>query len=709
MTEKRTFCRQHELPTLPIPTLEDTCSRYLQSLVEIQDPANHAHTKKVVERFLQNEGPQMQEALLEYAKNRESYIEEFWDDSYLLNNESVVLNLNPFFILEDEADRERGSQLRRAATLTLASLSFVHDLRAETLTPDDFRGKPLDMYQYSRLFGMARIPTGMGCQLKQHPESRHMVVIRRSQLYWLEVLDKENRPLLTESALIATLRTIVRDADQIPRTHQARDAVGLLTTEKRRTWSKYREELMKDPENQQYLSIVDSALFILCLDDNAPEDTSVLTQNMLCGSYELDDHIQVGTCLNRWYDKLQIIVCANSTAGINFEHSSTDGHTVLRFVGDIYTESLLEFARTIHPSTPSLFKAEISPYALGRKRRADMGPPVAAMVDEVAMRTTPKKLEWNFTDTIRRGIQNAEMRVSDLICQNESQVLEFKKYGKQFITKHGFSPDAFVQMAFQATYYSLYGRLVPTYEPAMTKAFLRGRTETIRTAQPSTAKFVKTWSNSGSSAQAKLDALREACASHVRISKESAAGQGFDRHMYALKALYQRQHPDQPLPEIFLDSGYNLSNNVVLSTSNCGNPALRIFGFGPVIQDGFGLGYIIKDNKITICASSKHLQTKRFLYRLERYFEEAQRDIIDTYKAANLHVNRTYIDHSGKECDVRTGLPISSGHGILQSMAIPVGSTGYSFYGNAEEEVIENLGYDPRKTLGKMVFVNEYD
>jgi len=35
--------------------------------------------------------------------------------------------------------------------------------------------------------------------------------------------------------------------------------------------------------------------------------------------------------------------------------------------------------------------------------------------------------------------------------------LEFKGYGKNFITGHGFSPDAFVQMAFQAAYFGLYG------------------------------------------------------------------------------------------------------------------------------------------------------------------------------------------------------------------------------------------------------------
>ena len=128
-----------------------------------------------------------------------------------------------------------------------------------------------------------------------------------------------------------------------------------------------------------------------------------------------------------------------------------------------------------------------------------------------------------------RDSQHAEMRLSDLICQNECFVLEFKGYGKRFITNHGFSPDAFVQMAFQATYYTLYGRAAPTYEPAMTKAFLRGRTETIRTVQPHTMAFVEAWVNPEATLQDKLQALRDACAGHTRLSKEAAAGRGFDR------------------------------------------------------------------------------------------------------------------------------------------------------------------------------------
>ena len=44
------------------------------------------------------------------------------------------------------------------------------------------------------------------------------------------------------------------------------------------------------------------------------------------------------------------------------------------------------------------------------------------------------------------------------------------------------------------------------------------------------------------------------------------------------------------IPAIFTDPGYNLLGTSVLSTSNCGNPALRLFGFGPVTPEGYGLG-----------------------------------------------------------------------------------------------------------------------
>ena len=100
------------------------------------------------------------------------------------------------------------------------------------------------------------------------------------------------------------------------------------------------------------------------------------------------------------------------------------------------------------------------------------------------------------------------------------------------------------------------------------------------------------------------------------------------RHLYALYCLLQREREaavasevdedgrptsptsvtssmssgrdKPPLPAIFTDNGWHILNRSILSTSNCGNPALRLFGFGPVAADGYGIGYIIKDEGISV-------------------------------------------------------------------------------------------------------------
>jgi carnitine O-acetyltransferase len=150
---------------------------------------------------------------------------------------------------------------------------------------------------------------------------------------------------LTERALLGNLQAIVTDAEKLDPNLIAETAVGILSTEKRKTWSNCRKILKTNEYNAKCLEIIDSALFVVCMDDAEPEDAGQLSNNMLCGTYQLINGIQRGTCTNRWYDKLQIIVCKNGAAGINFEHTGVDGHTVLRYVADVYTELIMRFAK----------------------------------------------------------------------------------------------------------------------------------------------------------------------------------------------------------------------------------------------------------------------------------------------------------------------------------------------------------------------------
>lgn len=311
---------------------------------------------------METSGPYLQEELKRYASTRSSYIEQFWYDSYLNYDSPVVLNLNPFFLLEDDPTPFRTSQVQRAATLTTSSLRFIRALRREELPPDSIRGKNLCMFQYSRLFGSARIPTSSGCMMQSDTTSNHIVAVCRSQFYWFDVLDENNDLIMTENDMSLNFQTIVDDATQTPINEAAKGAFGVLTTENRRIWASIRENTHRDEDqtNSECLKLIDSALFIVCLDHESPESLSELSRNMLCGLSVVERGVQVGTCTNRWYDKLQIIVTKNAKAGINFEHTGVDGHTVLRYVSDIYTDTILRFAKSINGQSPSLW-ATISP------------------------------------------------------------------------------------------------------------------------------------------------------------------------------------------------------------------------------------------------------------------------------------------------------------------------------------------------------------
>ena len=72
-----TFANQDSLPKLPIPDLEVSCRRYLESLAPLQTPREHEDTKAAVQDFLKTDGPELQERLKTYASSKTSFIEQF--------------------------------------------------------------------------------------------------------------------------------------------------------------------------------------------------------------------------------------------------------------------------------------------------------------------------------------------------------------------------------------------------------------------------------------------------------------------------------------------------------------------------------------------------------------------------------------------------------------------------------------------------------
>ena len=637
-------------PRLPIPPLQDTLDRFLARVEPLQDVRQNKKTRRAVESPENKELlAALHEKLKEYdselAKEQpeSSYIEKFWYDSYLEYDASVVLNVNPYFQLEDDptiADTSATDsgpygfstvQVKRAAKLVSSTLKFIRELRHGTMRPDVIKGHHLSMDQYKKLFGSSRAPPGPGeqsCHLQTDTTSHHVIVMYKSQFYWFDVLDTDNNPVFsTPEDLEWNLYSIIQDGDATE--NPTATPFGVFTTESRRVWSNIRDYIYNSSDNSNWkiLRIIESALFVVCLDDvafgDSPREKRELAKSMLCGTsrIELDFkkataaataspeqlNVQHGTCLNRWFDKLQLIITRNGKAGINFEHTGFDGHTVLRLAMDIYTDSILSFARGVSNNVADIFNDR------------DAAEPHSANLI-----TIPRKLEWKADSFLLSSLHFAETRISDLISQYEFVTLDFDRYGADHIkAQFKCAPDAFTQQVFQVAYYALYGKFEMTYEPAMTKAFQNGRTEAIRTVTPECKRFVKSLFDRNATDDDRMTFVQQAAKKHSAITRECSMGLGQDRHLYALYCMWNLYYRDSmPLPPIFSDKAWTLLNTNTISTSNCGNPCLKNFGFGPVTANGFGIGYIIRDSSISIVVASRHRQTHRFVSLIERSFLE---------------------------------------------------------------------------------------
>ena len=650
-----TFSNQDELPRLPIPNLEETANKLLQFLEALQTPQQKLEAQHRVLEFIKGDGPTLQKLLRDYEQTGleegilGSYLEEFWnesnivptpaDDDTLRPSASSYLN-NPFFLLEDSPDPEFSRHpIRRAASLTVAAMKVASTIREESFLPDTFKEQPLCMDQYKAVFGAARVPQIRGGDdIDVYPNSSHVVVMCRNQMYYFQAMWPDTSVLaVDEEDMVDILTAVDRNSrEELDRTEAAKVCPGVLTTLPRREWARMRLKLSTmDERNAQYLTIIDSALFVLILDDDmVPSSVDEAAANILHGTSPVENERDTnkgrnetkkgpkkafGTVQNRWYDKLQIIVCGDGTAGVNFEHSAIDSHTALRIVSDIYAETVVQFLQSITKTLPS--KGKIPNVVDAPIERA--GDHVSGgQSDRPELDVLPKKITFEMPEEVQRKIFHAGTTLGDEILFSDTKVLVFRDFGKKFMVSNSMSPDSLVQMSLMLAYYRLYGRMVCVYEPVLTKAFFHGRTEAMRSATVPAKDLCEIFFDPSAQFLSKVAILKRALLVHKRLVKECATGRGVDRHLYALKCIAEQN--GLPLPAFFDSEPWHMLNHTVLFAANCGNPSLRLFGLSPVVPDGFGIGYIIKDYSIHFCLTSKRRQTDRFVTALSAVLKDLE-------------------------------------------------------------------------------------
>lgn len=487
------------------------------------------------------------------------------------------------------------------------------------------------MNQHWWMFGVARVPGDDGGRIRLDPVARHIIVLCRGQIYCLYVLEESSNHIIDEHDLSLSLQYIVNDANSIPIQESSRMAIGLLTTEDQKVWSRCRTVLVHEGlRNGENFGIIDSSLFALCLDDSSPTKMSEVCKNMLCGTDMVENGVQMGTCVNRWYNKLAFIVCRNGAAGVNFEHTCADGSVHMGLASDIYKGSLLESEHAVSSNSVLSSNPTVT-LPLG-------GPP-----SPDALTASLRKLEWDVPTEICTALHLAEKRLEDQIQRHQVETLDLRDYGRALIKSMGFSPDALVQMTLHAAYYGLYGRVENGFEPVQMRQYQHGRSDVIRTATPEAAAFAHIFGDVKASTAEKIESLHHAAGAHVAQAQECTKGLGHHRHLYVLHQMWKRRHAfleadaqelaevgghinsnqkQLPTATIFTDPGWARLDKNVLMTSNVENDHLEYVGYGPAADNGFSIFYFIRQDHTRMTVCSRNGQAKRMIDAINLTFQE---------------------------------------------------------------------------------------
>jgi len=481
---------QASLPRLPIPKLEKTCERYLQSLQPIIcNREQFANTSNIVKKFENGIGKHLHEKLVKKDKinKHTSYISHPWFEMYLKSRLPLVLNYTPFLGWKDDDLPEFNKRTIRVTNFIVSALRFRRSLSENVLEPEIFhlnpkksdtaayrkfmkympksiafypsaalyKAFPLDMSQYGNLFSSTRIPRPGMDELKRFNNSKHLVVMRKGELFSFDVLD-ENNDFKSPEYIYTCIKNICDRKIDSKGNH-----VAIFTTEDRDKWAHVRQRLIDlDAKNKTNIDRIDSALFVVCLDDcEFDQDLLGHAHNFLHGNPERD--LNKKTVLNRWFDKsFQMMFTKDGHAGINFEHSWGDGVAVLRLFNDVLDDSRKHF---ISPST----KEDTSCNAH----------------QEI------EHLDFVFDNEIKAAADEAHKQWNTMSSSLDLNYAKFTDVSRNYFKKNKVSPDSMFQLAFQMAYYRLFNKTTTTYESCSTAAFKNGRTETVRPCTSLTKAF----------------------------------------------------------------------------------------------------------------------------------------------------------------------------------------------------------------------------
>lgn len=493
-----------------------------------------------------------------------NWLSSWWlDAAYLTYRLPVVVHSSPGLVFPKQRFDAFDDQLTYAAKLIVGALHYKAIVDGAKLKQDYLGKNPLCMAQYTKVFSGCRIPGLPKDSIRQCHDAQHIVVAFNNHFFKVVVTDELGR-IPSTAAILQALRHLVR---HVP---QPSHPVGVLTTESRDTWAAVYPKLLKDEGNAASLKAIEDSMFVMCLDkanDSLPTEMTLRSRMASQLLHGLGSHNNSG---NRWFDKtLQLIVGADGTNGLCYEHSPAEGPPMANLA-----DFIVDFAAK--ESVPSQLGVDIS------------------SVEHLGFQLTPDLVE---------DVAKASHNIDALAADVDMNSFTFDAYGKEEIKGLKFSPDSFIQVALQTAFIRVHGHPTAHYESASTRKFAEGRTDTIRSCLPEIANFASCLlGKTNASEREKYAALQAAVQSHKDYVQAAIDGQGIDRHLLGMKLLAMEN--GMALPSLYTDSSYSKSTNFRVSTSQVAARHDMVMCFGPVVTDGYGCCYNPRRDEINFAVST---------------------------------------------------------------------------------------------------------
>ncbi|OLN84398.1 Lovastatin diketide synthase LovF 12 [Colletotrichum chlorophyti] len=507
-----------QLEQLPPPDLDTALDMLVDSRKGICSKAELAETMQAVAEF-REAGAELRDALL--SKSGGDIRHRYYEEVLHLERREPLQDHAVFYLGHLTENAPSHSQAERAAIITLSALRFKNQLETGILEQNSLNGSPLCMDTLQWLFHASQEPGEHVDRMQKYSASNEIVVMRRGHIFRMTAHHNDGFAALT------SLFTEILSQSQEPR-----PAISVLTSEKRATWARLRREVAAIGSNASNLAAIESAAFVICLDDCAPSNPTERCTALLLN----DRHLT-----NRWLDKtLQFVVTENGVSSLVGLNSTLDGLS----------------AKQLHQAITDEIMGHTRDFVARAKREHEEHQQSTLSHAEELVFETPAHVAHTIN----------QQRLYNL--EHYSVIGAFRRHypglSRVFLGTHRLRSKGTVLVAIALATRLFYGHFEPVWETVTMAKYARGRTDWLQTVTTDVAEWIEAalehsnQSSGSSSSSNLLTKLRDAVGKHTQSVRQVADGRGFVEPLYALLSVAEARK--QELPALFRTAAWKNSD-----------------------------------------------------------------------------------------------------------------------------------------------------